>query len=136
MNSVSHTCIQCAQHRQRHQHLHHSHVNTKEEKKLKNTFGWARIDVLVMLSCFVFLASLCFSLVVEAVQTLVHIEHQDEMHHPISVMCVGASGLLLNGLCYLLIGGKYALAIKQFLGTIYIFRQRQASTYWQEITQL
>ena len=52
-----------------------------------------------------FLASLCFSLVVEALQTLVHIEHHDEMHHPIPVMCVGASGLLLNGLCYLLIGG-------------------------------
>ncbi|GFG32301.1 hypothetical protein Cfor_02698 [Coptotermes formosanus] len=76
-----------------------------EEKKLKNTFGWARIDVLVMLSGCVFLASLCFSLVVEALQTLVHIKYRDEMHHPIPVMCVGASGLLLNGLCYLLIGG-------------------------------
>ncbi|KDR23794.1 zinc transporter 10 isoform X2 [Zootermopsis nevadensis] len=82
-----------------------SHTNSSEEKKLKNTFGWARIDVLVMLIGSVFLASLCFSLVVEALQTLVHIEHHDEMHHPISVMCVGATGLLLNGLCYLLIGG-------------------------------
>ncbi|XP_023723796.1 uncharacterized protein LOC111873371 isoform X1 [Cryptotermes secundus] len=104
----------CAQHHQRHQHHHHNHVSSSEEKKLKNTFGWARIDVLVMLSGFVFLASLCFSLVVEALQTLVHIDHQDEMHHPIPVMCVGATGLLLNGLCYLLIGG-YTLNQGSFL---------------------
>ncbi|XP_069680429.1 calcium/manganese antiporter SLC30A10 isoform X2 [Periplaneta americana] len=88
-----------------HHHHHHHHHSSSEEKKLKNTFGWARIDVLVMLIGCVFLASLCFSLVVEALQTLVHIEHHDEMHHPIPVMCVGACGLLLNGLCYLLIGG-------------------------------
>lgn len=97
------TSIQCNQHH--HHHHHHSHTSSSEEKKLKNTFGWARIDVLVMLSGCVFLASLCFSLVVEALQTLVHIKYRDEMHHPIPVMCVGASGLLLNGLCYLLIGG-------------------------------
>lgn len=74
---------------------------------LKNTFGWARIDVIMMLICFVFLASLCFSTLVEALQTLVHIDHHDEMHHPIPVLIVGACGLLLNGICYLLIGGEY-----------------------------
>ncbi|KAJ8950881.1 hypothetical protein NQ318_011179 [Aromia moschata] len=76
-----------------------------KENRLKNTFGWARIDVIVMLICCVFLASLCFSIFVEALQTLVHIDHHDEMHHPISVLCIGAAGLLLNGVCYLLIGG-------------------------------
>ncbi|XP_071455172.1 proton-coupled zinc antiporter SLC30A1 [Hetaerina americana] len=75
------------------------------ERRLRNTFGWARIDVLVLMIGTVFLASLCFSLVVEAVQTLFHIGHSDEMHHPIPVMCIGAAGVLLNGLCYLLIGG-------------------------------
>ncbi|KAJ9595555.1 hypothetical protein L9F63_013264, partial [Diploptera punctata] len=85
--------------------VHNQHV---EEKRLKNTFGWARIDVLVILVGCVFLASLCFSLLVEALQTLLHIEHHDEMHQPIPVMCVGATGLLLNGLCYLLIGGYTA----------------------------
>ncbi|XP_046403688.1 zinc transporter 1 isoform X2 [Ischnura elegans] len=75
------------------------------ERRLRNTFGWARIDVLVLLIGSVFLASLCFSLVVEALQTLFHIGHSDEMHHPIPVLCVGAVGVLLNGLCYLLIGG-------------------------------
>ncbi|KAJ8919610.1 hypothetical protein NQ315_002232 [Exocentrus adspersus] len=75
------------------------------EKKLKNTFGWARIDVIVMLICCVFLASLSFSIFVEALQTLVHIDHHDASHHPLLVLCVGAIGLVLNGICYLLIGG-------------------------------
>ncbi|KAL1489795.1 hypothetical protein ABEB36_013728 [Hypothenemus hampei] len=78
---------------------------SKEENKLRNTFGWTRIDVITMLICCVFLASFCFSIYVEALQTLAHIDHQDAMHHPISVLCIGAAGLLLNGLCYLLIGG-------------------------------
>ncbi|GLV35489.1 Zinc transporter 77C [Carabus blaptoides fortunei] len=83
----------------------HPKVQSIQETTLKNTFGWARIDVIFMLICCVFLASLCFSLIVEALQTLVHINHQDEMHYPIPVMCLGATGILLNGICYLLIGG-------------------------------
>ncbi|CAH1159883.1 unnamed protein product [Phaedon cochleariae] len=80
-------------------------VGRNEERKLKNTFGWARIDVIIMLICCVFMASLSFSIFVEALQTLIHIGHQDEMHRPITVLCTGAAGLLLNGICYLLIGG-------------------------------
>lgn len=76
-----------------------------QEKKLKNTFGWARIDVMTMLICCVFLASLVFSLLVEAIQTLVHIDHSDEMHQPVLVFATGCLGLILNGICYVLIGG-------------------------------
>lgn len=72
---------------------------------MKNTFGWARIDIVTMLVCCVFLASFCFSLLVEAMQTLVHIDHLDEMHHPLPVLTIGASGILLNAFCYILIGG-------------------------------
>lgn len=72
---------------------------------MKNTFGWARIDIVTMLVCFVFLASFCFSILMEALQTLVHIDHLDEMHHPLPVLCIGASGILLNAVCYILIGG-------------------------------
>lgn len=75
------------------------------ERSLKNTFGWTRIDILTMLIVCIFLASLCFSLLVEAIQTLVHIDHQDTMHHPIPVLITGAFGFFINGLCYLLIGG-------------------------------
>ncbi|KAH8410815.1 hypothetical protein KR222_011214, partial [Zaprionus bogoriensis] len=84
------------------------------EQKLRNTFGWARIDILTMLIVFIILASLSFSLVVEALQTLVHIDHQDTMHLPIPVMMLGCVGLVLNGLTYLLIGG-YTLHQGSFL---------------------
>ena len=70
--------------------------NSTRERRLRNTFGWARVEVLVMLIGTVFLASLCFSLVVEAVQTLCHIGHMDEMHHPIPVMVVGATGQMAS----------------------------------------
>ena len=59
----------------------------------------------MLIGC-IFLASLCFSVFVEAIQTLVHIEDQDEMHFPLVILMVGAVGLLLNGFCYFLIGGK------------------------------
>ncbi|XP_012162716.1 zinc transporter 1 isoform X2 [Ceratitis capitata] len=77
----------------------------RREMKLRNTFGWTRIDILTMLIVFIILASLSFSLVVEALQTLVHIDHQDTMHLPVIVMILGFAGLILNGLTYLLIGG-------------------------------
>ncbi|XP_018405783.1 PREDICTED: zinc transporter 1 [Cyphomyrmex costatus] len=83
-------------------------TKTKEswsDRRMKNTFGWARIDIVTMLVCCIFLTSFCFSLLMEALQTLVHIDHLDEMHHPLPVLCIGVSGILLNAFCYLLIGG-------------------------------
>lgn len=77
----------------------------EREGTLKNTFGWARIDVLTMLVMCIFMASLCFSSLVEAIRKLLHISHQDAMHYPLIVLSIGAGGLLLNGLAYLLIGG-------------------------------
>lgn len=77
----------------------------EREGTLRNTFGWARIDVLTMLIMCIFMASLCFSLLVEAIRTLLHIDHQDAMHYPLIVLLIGVSGLLLNGLAYLVIGG-------------------------------
>lgn len=77
----------------------------QRENSLKNTFGWTRIDVLTMLVVCIFLSSFCFSAVVEALQTLSHIHHQDAMHFPIPVLILGSMGIILNGFCYLLIGG-------------------------------
>ncbi|XP_058459052.1 calcium/manganese antiporter SLC30A10 isoform X2 [Malaya genurostris] len=77
----------------------------QRESSLRNTFGWTRIDVLTMLVVCIFLASFCFSAVVEALQTLSHIHHQDAMHYPIPVLILGSLGIILNGFCYLLIGG-------------------------------
>lgn len=46
-----------------------------------------------------------FSFAVEALQTLIHIDHQDSMHHPVAVILLGAAGIVLNGICFLMIGG-------------------------------
>ncbi|XP_035733756.1 zinc homeostasis factor 1-like isoform X1 [Vespa mandarinia] len=78
---------------------------SRSDRRMKNSFGWARIDILTMLICCILLASFCFSLVVEALQTLVHIDHLDEMHHPMAVLCIGVAGIFLNIFCYILIGG-------------------------------
>lgn len=78
---------------------------THSDRRMKSTFGWARIDILTMLVCCVFLASFCFSVVMEAAQTLIHIDHLDAMHHPLPVMSIGAVGVLLHAVCYFLIGG-------------------------------
>ncbi|KOC69260.1 Zinc transporter 10 [Habropoda laboriosa] len=78
---------------------------SRSDRRMKNTFGWARIDIVTMLVCCVLLASFCFSLLVEALQTLIHIDHLDEMHHPMPVLTIGACGILLNTFCYILIGG-------------------------------
>lgn len=84
----------------------HANAGARErEGTLRNTFGWARIDVLTMLIMCIFMASLCFSLLVEAIRKLLHISHQDAMHYPLIVLAIGAGGLLLNLLTYLLIGG-------------------------------
>lgn len=58
-----------------------------------------------MLVVFIILASFSFSLLIECVQTLLHIDHQDAIHLPVPVILLGVCGLLLNLLCYLLIGG-------------------------------
>lgn len=77
----------------------------RHENSLRNTFGWTRIDILTMLIVGIFLAAFCFSLLVEAIQTLIHIDHQDAMHFPKAVFALGFCGLILNCFCYLLIGG-------------------------------
>lgn len=85
----------------------------RHETSLKNTFGWARVDVLTMVIVCTFLTSLCFSIVVEVIQTLFHIEHKDHVSHEDefhaytyeTIIILGALGLVLNGISYLLIGG-------------------------------
>ncbi|XP_014609758.1 PREDICTED: zinc/cadmium resistance protein [Polistes canadensis] len=78
---------------------------SRSDRRMRNSFGWVRIDILTMLICCILLASFCFSLVVEALQTLVHIDHLDEMHHPVAVFCIGVAGIFLNIFCYIIIGG-------------------------------
>lgn len=108
------------------------------ETSLRNTFGWARVDVLTMIIVCVFLTSLCFSIVVEVIQTLFHVGHHDHISHETEYhtytydICIilGALGLVLNGISYLLIGG-YTFHQGSFLhltedGTVYVLERNIA----------
>lgn len=74
-------------------------------ESLHNTFGWARLEVLSMLTTLIFLTALCFSMAIDSIQTALHAGHQDAMHHPLHIMGLGVVGLVLNGIVYCLIGG-------------------------------
>ncbi|KAK3102744.1 hypothetical protein FSP39_013609 [Pinctada imbricata] len=59
----------------------------------KNTFGWARAEVLGAMVNAVFLVALCFSILVEALKRLVTYE---EVENPKLMLIVGGAGLLVN----------------------------------------
>lgn len=58
-----------------------------------------------------FLFALDFSLVVEAIQTLIHSDHIDAMHEPEFVCIVAGLGIVVNVICTVLIGGKAHLKL-------------------------
>lgn len=70
------------------------------KKWSKNTFGWARAEVLGALINAVFLVALCFSITVESIKRFIDLE---KIHNPENVLIVGFIGLLVNlvGLCLL-----------------------------------
>lgn len=74
------------------------------KKWSKNTFGWARAEVLGALVNAVFLVALCFSILVESLKRFYKPEVIDE---PELILYVGVAGLLVNliGLC--LFRGKH-----------------------------
>lgn len=74
------------------------------KKWSKNTFGWARAEVLGALVNAVFLVALCFSITVEAFKRFIEME---TIHDPELLVVVGGVGLLVNliGL-FLFHGGK------------------------------
>ncbi|ESO97615.1 hypothetical protein LOTGIDRAFT_103819 [Lottia gigantea] len=59
----------------------------------RNTFGWARAEVLGAMINSVFLIALCFSIMVEALKRLIQIE---EVEDPKLLLIVGSVGLLVN----------------------------------------
>lgn len=68
-------------------------VKMSPKKWSKNTFGWARAEVLGALVNAVFLVALCFSITVEAIKRLIE---KKEVHRPELIICVGVMGLIVN----------------------------------------
>lgn len=70
-----------------------SSVRISKWRTQKNTFGWARAEVLGALVNSVFLIALCFSILVEALKRLVEVE---PIENPKLLLIVGGAGLLIN----------------------------------------
>ncbi|XP_069992674.1 uncharacterized protein ZnT63C isoform X2 [Penaeus vannamei] len=68
-------------------------VKMSPKKWSKNTFGWARAEVLGALVNSVFLLALCFSIFVESLKRLYETE---ELHNPQLILVVGVIGLVVN----------------------------------------
>ncbi|KAF7414189.1 hypothetical protein HZH68_002678 [Vespula germanica] len=68
-------------------------VKMSPKKWSKNTFGWARAEVLGALVNAVFLVALCFSITVEACKRFIEVE---EIHEAKLLVSVGALGLFVN----------------------------------------
>ncbi|KAJ8927198.1 hypothetical protein NQ314_020476, partial [Rhamnusium bicolor] len=68
-------------------------VKMSPKKWSKNTFGWARAEVLGALVNAVFLVALCFSITVEACKRFIETQ---TIHEPQLLVIVGAVGLLVN----------------------------------------
>lgn len=73
-------------------------VKMSPKKWSKNTFGWARAEVLGALVNAVFLVALCFSITVEACKRFIEVE---KIHRAELLVAVGTLGLVVNivGLC-------------------------------------
>merc|ERR1712179_414219 len=59
----------------------------------KNTYGWARAEVVGALVNAVFLFALCFSIVVEAIKRFLMIQ---TIENPKLILIVGGAGLLID----------------------------------------
>ena len=59
----------------------------------KNTYGWARAEVLGALVNAVFLVALCFSITMESLKRFYEPE---EIHDPVLILVVGSMGLVVN----------------------------------------
>lgn len=68
-------------------------VRMSPKKWSKNTFGWARAEILGALVNAVFLCALCFSILIESVKRFVN---KDEIHKPELIIYVGGLGLFIN----------------------------------------
>ncbi|CAH0717276.1 unnamed protein product, partial [Brenthis ino] len=76
------------------------------EGRLRNTFGWARIEVVGRLSVHVLFASFALGLIVNALQLGVHSSHGQPSRYPRVILGCAVIGLLLHAINYMLLAGR------------------------------
>lgn len=76
------------------------------EGRLRNTFGWARIEVVGRLSVHVLFASFSLALVVNALQLGVHSSHGQPIRYPKVIVGSAVIGLMLHAINYMLLAGR------------------------------
>lgn len=75
-------------------------------KTPKNTFGWARLEILGVLVNILFFAALCFAVMISGIQELIHVRHRPEIpNYPFLILIFGVIRLILNMVAFILIGG-------------------------------
>lgn len=87
-------------------------VRMSPKKWSKNTFGWARAEVLGALVNAVFLCALCFSILVESVKRFYKPE---QLHDPPLILGVGVCGLLVNVIGLYMFKGLFISIILAFI---------------------
>lgn len=80
------------------------YLQMSPKKWSKNTFGWARAEVLGALVNSVFLVALCFSIFVESMKRFYQVE---DIYNPQLILIVGTMGLVVNLIGLLLFHGKF-----------------------------
>ena len=80
-------------------------VKISPKKWSRNTYGWARAEVVGALVNAVFLITLCFSIVMEAIKRFLMVEPIDDPH---MIMIVGGIGLAINMIGLLIFGHGHA----------------------------
>lgn len=68
-------------------------VRMSPKKWSKNTFGWARAEILGALVNAIFLCALCFSILIESIKRFMK---PDLIHDPHLILIVGGLGLFIN----------------------------------------
>nr|XP_034825658.1 uncharacterized protein LOC117983275 isoform X2 [Maniola hyperantus] len=76
------------------------------EGRLRNTFGWARIEVVGRLSVHVLFASFALALVVNALQLGVHSSHGQPPIYPRVIVGSAVIGLMFHAINYMLLAGR------------------------------
>ncbi|XP_023229834.1 zinc transporter 1-like [Centruroides sculpturatus] len=81
-------------------------LRASKKKTSKNTFGWARLEILGILVNLLFFAALCFAVIIEGIQELIHQKHSMvNSRYPYLVLIFGSLRFILNIFALALIKG-------------------------------